>query len=86
MCLLGYPTSPFFAGINYLKYPLHFAKLICVFFFFCFFGPHPQPMEVLGLGVELEIQQLVYTTVTVMDLDLEPCLRPTPQVTAMLDP
>ena len=60
---------------------------ICELFlslFFCFLGLHSRNMEVPRLGIKLELQLLAYaiahsTTATA-------CLRPTPQLTATLDP
>ena len=56
----------------------------CNHFFLAFLGPHLRHMEVPRLGVDLELQLLVYTTATAMGS--EPCLWPTPQLTATPDP
>ena len=57
-----------------------------LFFFVCLFvclflGLHLQHLECPRLAVELELQLLVYSNTR-----SEPCLWPTPQITAMLDP
>ena len=36
--------------------------LLCLFFFFCFLGPHLQHVEVPGLGVKSELQLQAYAT------------------------
>ena len=54
-----------------------------IFIFFAFFGPHLWHMEVPRPGVEFELQLPAYTTATATQ---DPCLQPTPQFTAMLDP
>ena len=52
-------------------------------FFFCFFlGLFPRHMEVLRLGVEMKVQLPAYTTAMESKLHL----RPTPHLTATLDP
>ena len=58
---------------------------VVFFFFFFFFAPHLWPMEVPRLGVESELEPLAYITATATS-GSEPRLRPTSQLTAMLDP
>ena len=53
--------------------------------FFFFLGPHPQHMEGPRLGVESGLQLPAYTTAAAT-MGSKPHLRPTPQLTAMLDP
>ena len=58
--------------------------IIFFFFLFPFLGLHLQHMEVPRPGVELELQLLAYTTAIVTRS--EPCLQPTPHLTATPDP
>ena len=58
-----------------------FLVLPLNFFFFFFLGLHPWRMEVPRLGVESELQLLAYSYTR-----SKPCLRPIPQLTAILDP
>ena len=54
-------------------------------FFFVFLGSHPWHMEVPRLEVESELQaaSLLHSH---SNMGSEPCLQPTSQLTAMLDP
>ena len=55
-----------------------------VFFCFCFLGLHLRHMEISRLGIKLE-WHLSATATATATCD-EPCLPPTPQLTAMPDP
>ena len=59
--------------------------LFIYLFIFVFLGLYLRHMEVPRLGVKSELQLLAYTTATAL-WDLEPCLQPTPQLTATPDP
>ena len=56
------------------------------FFSLSFLGPHLGQMEVPRLGVESELQLPACITATGYNLGSELCLRPTPQLTATLNP
>ena len=68
-------------------------SLLCIKFSAGFFWgdgggkSYLQHMEVPGLGVKLELQQRAYTATTAnSNTGSDPHLRPTPQLTAVLDP
>ena len=79
----------------------HFLRLVCreqssiehtemywSFLFvclFCFLGPNLWHIEVPKLGVDLELELPAYPT-AMGNTRSEPCLRPTPQLIATLDP
>ena len=52
------------------------------FLIFAFLRPHPRHMDIPRLGVQSELQLSACTTA----MGSEPCLRPTPQLTATQDP
>ena len=56
------------------------------FFFFAFLGQHSWHIEVPRLGVELQLQPSTYAIATATQDPNHPCLQPTGQITAMLDP
>ena len=51
-----------------------------------FLGPHLQHMEVPRLGVESELRMPAFTTAIDSSARSEPCVQPTLQLTATLDP
>ena len=56
---------------------------VLFFFFFCLLGPHPQHMEVPRLGGPMGATAAgLYHS----NIRSEPCLQPTPQLMATLDP
>ena len=56
------------------------------FFFLVFLGQHLQHMEAPTLGVDLELEPLTYIHHSHSNAESGPHLRPTPQLTATMDP
>ena len=64
---------------------LIFQHFYSIKYFFVFLGPHLRHIKVPWIGVKSELKLLAYTTATATPRS-EPGLRPTPELTSMVDP